>query len=250
MRLGFFWRGLLACQLLLWATLAHSACGTTDKVRIAFAEKLAPFAFDSGDKGIEIEIIGEALRRQGCTLVPVFMPLVRFGYALGEGKVDGLATISPASGIPAAYSQVYIEYHNVAVTLTSRKLSIQGIEDLKGLKVVAFAGAARNLGEPFRRFAQGNALYREDPKQINSNRLLYRDKVDVVIAERAIYAYLDRTLREGKFPEKQQPVSMHALFAPNQYHIGFRDPALRDTFNVGLSTLSKDDLKRIHERYR
>lgn len=245
------WPGIMLASLLLaFAMPAQARCGAADGMRIAFNNALAPFAFESTSDGIEIDIIRESLRRQGCKLVPVFMPFVRFGYALAENKVDGVATINEHSGIPAAFSDVYIEYHNVAVTLASRRLSIERIDDLKGLKVIAFPGAARSLGDEFSRFAAQSPHYREDPKQRSHNRLLYNGGVDVAIAERSIYAYLDRTLVESKFAERKSPVVFHPIFAVNRYRIGFRDPALRDKFNLGFSSLSKQDLARIHDRYR
>jgi polar amino acid transport system substrate-binding protein len=241
---------VLASLLLATAPPARPACGEADGVRIAFGKALAPFAIESSASGIEVDIIRESLRRQGCKLVPVFLPFVRFGYALEENKVDGVATINERSGIRAAFSDVYVEYHNVAITLASRRLVIDSIDDLKGLKVITFPGATRYFGEEFRRFAENNPRYREDPKQLSHNRLLYNGQVDVAIAERSIYAYLDRTLEKSKFPERKLAVTLHPLFAVNRYQVGFRDPVLRDKFNQGLSSLSKDDLKSIHDRYR
>lgn len=241
---------LLASLLLPLTACAQPGCGSPEGARIAFNNALAPFAIEATANGIEIDIVREALRRQGCKLVPVFLPFVRFAYALSENKVDGVATINARSGIRAAFSDVYIEYHNVAVTLESRRLPINNIADLKGLKVIAFPGASRSLGDTFRRFTVNNPHYSEDQKQLSHNRLLYNGAVDVAIAERSIFAYLDRTLGDSKFPERKLPVVMHPLFAINQYQVGFRDPALRDKFNLGLSSLSKAELKSIHERYR
>lgn len=237
---------LLAMLLLPLANQAQAAC----VVRIAFGSALAPFAIEASANGIEIDIVREALRRQDCKLVPVFLPFVRFSYALAENKVDGVATINAHSGIRAAFSDVYIDYHNVAVTLASRRLPITSIADLKELKVIGFPGASRSLGEPFRRFTLNNPHYSEEQNQLSHNRFLYNGSVDVTIAERSIYAYLDRTLADSKFPERKVPVVMHPLFPVIHYQIGFRDPALRDMFNRGLASLSKDDLRSIHERYR
>lgn len=241
---------LLAGLLLPLAAQAQPGCGSPGGARIAFNNSLAPFAMEATANGIEIDIVRESLRRQGCKLVPVFLPFVRFGYALAENKVDGVATINERSGIRAAFSDVYIEYHNVAVTLASRRLPIDRIADLKGLKVIAFPGASLSLGDEFRRFTVNNPHYSEEQKQLSHNRLLYNGGVDVAIAERSIYAYLDRALADSKYAERKLPVAMHPLFAVNRYQIGFRDPALRDKFNLGLASMSKDDLKRIHERYR
>lgn len=241
---------LLACLLLPLAAQAQPGCGSAEGVRIAFNNALAPFAIEATASGIEIDIVKESLRRQGCKLVPVFLPFVRFGYALAENKVDGVATINEHSGIPANFSDAYIEYHNVAVSLKARRLPIDSIGDLKGLKVIAFPGASLSLGDEFRRFTVNNPHYSEEQKQLSHNRLLYNGGVDVAIAERSIYAYLDRALDESKFSERRLPVALHPLFAVNRYKIGFRDPALRDKFNLGLASLSKEDLKIIHDRYR
>jgi polar amino acid transport system substrate-binding protein len=245
------WRGFaLAALLLPLAAQARLPCAKGEGVRIAFNNALAPYAIEATANGIEIDIIREALRRQGCKLVPVFLPFVRFGFALAENKVAAVATINEHSGIRAAFSEPYIEYHNVAVTLASRRLALTRIDNLKGLKVIAFPGAARSLGDEFRRFATNNPRYREDQKQLSHNRLLYNGGVDVAIAERTIYAYLDSQLAHGKYAERKAPVDMHSLFAVNRYQVGFRDRALRDSFNRGLASLSKEDLKQIHERYR
>lgn len=241
---------VLAGALLAAAFDARADCGRDGNVRIAFGTTLAPYSIEKTADGIEVDIVREALRRQGCTLAPVFLPFVRAEYALAENKIDGVATTNRDSGIQAQYSLPYVEYHNVAVTLKSRRLRIEHIADLKGHRIASFPTATRYLGEQFRRFANSTPLYREEPKQINQNRLLYLGGADVVIAELNVFNHLDRSLDGSKFPERAQAVVVHRLFPPNPYQIAFRNASLRDKFNAGFSSLSSEELKAIYDRYR
>jgi len=239
---------LLSALFFLFSYALPEIAKATD-VRVAFGDSISPYAIEKTSNGIELDIIREALRRKGYTLVPVFMPFARLGSAFANEQVDAVATINSDSGIKAVFSKVHIEYQNVAVTLEARHLTINSIDDLKGLRVVGFRAATTYLGDAFRQFTHNNPHYTEESHQIGQNRLLYNDGADVIVEDRIIFTNIDHTLIDSKFSERPQPVVFHPLFKSTKYQVGFRDAAICDKFNEGLSSLSNADIKAIYDRY-
>jgi polar amino acid transport system substrate-binding protein len=241
-------RHLLVVILALSALLA---CGgePPGSVRVAFGTSLAPYVMEQPPGGIELDIIRLALHKVGLILEPRFYPQARVPVVLAAGDVDAAATITPETGVRAAYSEPYIAYEDVAVTLRDRHLPIRRLEDLSGLRVMAFINATHYLGNAFRQATRRAARYQETGKQIDQNRLLYAGDVDVVIADRHIFAYLDKQLAESKFPQHPKPVDIHPILTRINYQLGFHDPALRDRFNQGLAKISPAERDAIFAAY-
>lgn len=220
------------------------------EVKIAFNNALTPYSIEKTENGIEVEIVREALQKAGYKLVPVFGSVERKESLYEQKMVDAIATVNKDSAIHASYSDPYVTFQNVAITLKSRNLSISNLKDLTGLKVSAFQGATHYLGDSFRRFAQSDPLYSEENQQLNQNWLLGEGKVDVIIADRTIFTYLNQVLGKSVFGEPLSPVVIHPIFPKTPYRVGFHDVALRDKFNAGLKKLNKEDIETIYARYQ
>jgi len=220
------------------------------EIRIAFGESLVPFADEQTGEGIEIDIIRAALKASGHTLKFIFVPLARVPLILRQGDVDGAATLTPDFGASAAYSDVYIKYHNVVIAPKGRFAGLTRVADLANEKVVAFQNAKLYLGNVFATMANSNPRYSEEASQLSQVRLLFGGQADAIVTERRIYAHQVRKLQGSQFKEKPFAVDTFDIFAESPYRVAFRDPKLRDAFNVGLAQIRKNGtLARIEKSY-
>lgn len=230
------YRLLPAVLLSLSPTLAAAQV-----LNVAFGESLEPYVMPQQASGIEVEIIREALRAEGLGMQPVFMAQKRLPLALKNPRIDAIATIRPDSGLKAAYSDPYVYYEDVAITLRSRNLQLREVAELGKYSISAFPLATQYLGAEFARMAANNPRYGETGNQVDQNRLLYRHLIDVVVADQRIFKYMNQRV-VSDFREVVQPVSYHQLFEKLPYRVAFRSAALRDRFNRGLATLNDNGL--------
>lgn len=227
----------LVCALLLSALLP--AATWARDVRVAFATTLEPFVIPQRNSGIEVEIVRTVLQRLGHRLVPVYLPTARMTLAFAQKQVDAVATSLPLGDRGGFYSEPYVVFENVAVTLASRKIKLATVSDLAGLKVVAFQKASQSLGEAYLQAVRSRADYREISDHMGQNRLLYLGGTDVIVIEKHVFEYQNRLLYSAKFPEKPQQVDIHHLFAATEYRMRFHDEALRDEFDLELALVKQ-----------
>lgn len=223
--------------LLLAGGMPANAWG--QEVRVAFATSLEPFVFARKHSGIEVEIVRTVLHRLGHELVPVYVPNARISHEFERKRVDAAATSLPEPGATGFYSEPYIAFENVAVTLASRKLKLEKISDLAELKVVAFQKASQYLGDDYKRAVSGRRDYREIADHMGQNRLLYRGGADAIVIERHVFEYQDKLLAASHFEEKPRQVDIHRLFPPSLYRMRFHDIALRDAFDLEFAAITQ-----------
>ncbi|GGY02398.1 substrate-binding periplasmic protein [Paludibacterium paludis] len=240
-------RATLQAGLLL--LVASSLSRADNTVHIAFGETLAPYVIEETQSGLELEIVRAALKEEGLALKPSFYPQKRLPVLLGSSQVDGVALMTAALAPHAALSEVYVTYEDYAITLARRGITLHSISDMKPYTVAGFPLASHYFGAEYLALASNNPNYSEPSNQMDQNRLLYREAVDVVIADKRIFHYYDRQLIRQKL-EKPADVTLHPLFDQVSYRIAFRDKALRDRFNRGLAAIAKKGIYRtISQRY-
>lgn len=225
---------LLALCCIQWMPVASAA-----EVQIVFGDSLAPFSDPKTGRGVEIDIIREALKAAGHTLKPRFVPQARVPLTLSQGQVDGAATLTPDSGVPAAYSDVYIHYRDIVVTPQDRLTAPHDVAQLAGLRVVGFQNAAQYLGPAFAAMAKSNPRYVEQANQLSQVRMLFAGHADAIVIEHRIFAYQQARLVQSEFRERPFAVSTSEPFADIPYQVAFRDAAMRDDFNAGLQRIRK-----------
>lgn len=206
-------------------------------VKIAIGDSLAPYVIAKKKTGPEYEIVKEAFLNAGYAISPVFVEYSQVPHMLFEGKVDAAMTQKIGAARISNASDVYITYHNYAITKKSRNLKINSIEDLKNLRVSAFQNADNVLGPEFEAVTEDNPKYKEVAEQYQQNIQLYKGMVDVVIADRNIFDYYSTQPVVTAFGEKDTAVDYHNIFQPTEYRITFRKSNVRDAFNKGLREL-------------
>jgi polar amino acid transport system substrate-binding protein len=217
--------------------LVQGAAGAVE-LRVGMGLTKPPYIMESGKEGIEVEIAEQALAAAGYKMVALQLPPAR-GLAMQRaGQLDVLLTVDEGIGGSDYFSEPYITYQNVAITLAARNLQIKRIEDLANHSVAAFQNAEMILGERFRALVLNHSNYKEYPQQIIQNNLLYTHRVDVVIGDRRIFRYLSTQL-DPKV-DVNQPITLHTIFPPNPRKAVFKDSVIRDHFNVGLRMIQSN----------
>jgi polar amino acid transport system substrate-binding protein len=235
----------------LWLVLAWGFClpsVAAETLRMGFGSNKPPYIFENEQRGLEYEIVVAALESAGFqVLQPYYAPMERLHLRLKRGELDGIATTQDDGGA-AFYSDVYIEYQNVAVALAKRQLQINNVADLAAYSISSFQRARFFFGPEFQAMAEYNPRYREEPRQINRNRLLYAGRIDLVIADQRIFRYFNAQVADQV--DVSQPLTLYPLFAATPYQIGFRLAAQRDRFNQGLKAIRESgEYQRIEQRY-
>lgn len=222
--------------------LAGSACA--QPLLVALGEHKPPYILQEQRSGIEYELVTTALRDAGYEPQVVYMPNQRAQQALAEGRVDAaISRNGPFVSVP------YIAYHNMAITLCERNLSLPTIAALGSYRVTAFHNAQRFLGPEFADMTRNNAGYSEVSPQLILGNLLYSGRTDVVISDLFIFLGLtpQLTLPAGAI----RPVCSHALFPPTLYSLSFRDPDARQRFNGAIRKLARGGFyQQLGNRYR
>ena len=207
-----------------------------------------PYVIEATRSGLEIETFAAAAQAAGCLVRFQHVPPTRALQMIRNREVDAMLTIREDSGVAGHYSEPYVTYRNVALSLEKNALPLQSVADLGRFRVAAFQNARIALGPTFRRVVEGNPEYREIASQQSQVNMLFTGRIDVVVGDIRILARLREAMPEGI--DRNQPLQVHALFPPTEYRSLFTDPALRDRFNEGLRTIrANKTLQRLIERY-
>lgn len=192
---------------------------------------LPPHVTEAGE-GREVSVIRESLEACGHTARFETFP---FGthwkrYRKQDG-FDAVTTAPARMDLPGATSDSYIEYQNGVSFLEKRDLSIDSVADLEGLDIVTFQDGLSILGLEDQREAFGKV--REIADQEVHSRVLFGERVDVVLSDGLIFAAFNEKLRTERNVafDIGQPVRFKAVVPPVAYRMAFRDPEIRNDFN-------------------
>jgi len=227
-----FFRSIAAVAFLILSNLAIA-----DNLKIAVGLALPPYVLPESNTGIELDIVREALAANGHTITPVYLPFARVSLALAEKKVDAALTVNESSGLKNVYfSDSHITYQNVAVSLASNNFTIDSVADLKNRSVIAFQGATKYLGSEFAEIAAANSRYNERAKQSKQITMLFSKRVDSIVMDINIFKYFRNS---EKNIDTTSSVTIHEIFQPSDYKVGFLKEGIRDEFNKALVELKK-----------
>lgn len=212
-----------------------SVNGFAERLVVGFGTHKPPYVFENEDSGLEYELVEAALSHAGLKMKPYYAPLERLHRMLQYQELDAMASTNQTSGVNAHYSDIYIEYQNIAVSLRRNNIDLRSVDDLKGYSVSAFQRARYVLGPRFQAMTAANPRYREEPRQITRNLLLYAGRVDVMIGDRRIMRAFNDDIVDRV--DVTQPVTEHTLFPPTGYRVGFVNADTRDRFDQGLAAI-------------
>jgi len=207
-----------------------------------------PWAYLDDNKeivGIERDIIERVFNQQGYVT-----KFYIYGYArlLREFNNRYIDFASPYTGVNNDVSQTvkYLPYQDIAISLKQRNLVINTVQDLESIKIVAYQHAKDILGPEFRQqINQPSLSYREIPYRASQLKMLFKQRIDVVIGEERILKTLSNKLYgEGL-------IRRHYIFKPQYYGGAAYQKKLITDFNRGLALLKKsDEYQRIYDKYK
>jgi len=206
-----------------------------DDVVVAVSLAKPPYVLEKEKAGIEYDIVREALAYKGHRLIPKFMPQRRILHEYQRGLVEGIFSVRPFSDLKGFVSASTISYQNFAVTLDLNKFKISSLADLAGKTIIAFQNAKHFLGPEFVAAMEQTASYMEARDQFSQVKMLFTERAEVAIADKAIIQYFARQVPMERRAGKN--LVFHKIFEPSKYHSAFWDKQIRDDFNEGLRHL-------------
>ncbi|MBC8445525.1 MAG: transporter substrate-binding domain-containing protein [Rhodospirillaceae bacterium] len=225
---------ILLIPVILFCHLSTSAFARP--LKVAFGLWVPPYVIREEARGIEYDILKEILASKGYEMEPLYVPLARTLMMLKDDDVDGIMSTG-IKDLPGCYTDSHITYWNYAISLKDRNLKINSVADLDDKSVVAFQNAKNYLGDDFHQMAVINPDYRELADQSAQNKLLYSRRVDVVIADRYIFDWLNNDPTVKARVNVIQAVTHHALFEPSHFSAVFKSDDICQAFNAGLKQL-------------
>lgn len=220
-------RFVLCLGLLLFASNANAK-----DITLIAGLSLPPYIIQEENRGMEYDIIKEALALKGHNLQMNYVPFVRL--VVDYKKFDGAVTINESSGAEGNYSDVVITYQNYAISLKSKNLTINSIQDLKGVSTLAFQNATKYLGNEFAAMAKDNSNYAEQGNQEAQVKMLYSGRVDAIVSDINIFKFFRKKVDNM---DTSVEITLHELFPGTDYKVLFNDAQIRDDFNAGLAEL-------------
>ena len=203
-----------------------------NKLKIAVGSSIPPYVIKEHDSGFEIEMIRQVLASKGYEVSSfVYASNVRMVKLLEKYQVD--ASINIPLHLPHIfYSDVIVNFDNVAITLKKRDITIQTVKDLHYKRVLAFQNAHKLMGKTFEEYAFQNPLYDETIHQTSQVKNLVQKRVDVVITDKHIFQYYYNHL----YDEFDANIAFNyfKIFDKSPRYMGFTNKKIRDDFNKAL----------------
>ena len=241
----------LYCIVILVSTML-TGLASAKEVLMAFSQEIPPYIFQKQNKGIEIDIISAALAVKNHTLKPFYFPLGRIPIAFTSNLVDAAmgdmgVDLTSKGGF---YANPAVIYNNVFITLKKQKISIEKPYDLDQLRVVSFQGAENRYPKWLKKVKEEKRFYGISD-QLTQVKLLHFGRYDVVLSDRFIFKYFVKKMALMDVLEVSE-VDEHIFTTvnPEDYRPVFRDPKVRDDFNLGLKKIKETgEFQKIYDHY-
>ena len=220
------------------------------EVKVVFPYFTPPYVLGEG-RGLEIDIVREALGYKSHTVKPIFISVGRSLEMFKSGFVDAIPIVQKNSGPGAYYSEPFIKQHVAAFALNSKAYDIEKIQDLKNYNVIAFQNAKKYLSKEFSDVAKASYYsYLEVEDQRQQVYMLLKNRTNVIVLDKYVFEYYKNELISQKKVDKEVKVDVFDLFKPTQYKLAFQDKSVRDDFDEGLRQLKKSGrYKEIYDYY-
>ncbi len=225
-------------------------------VNIGVSFSIPPWVIQESGSGIELDILREALAFSGYQIKVNYLSFA-LSYSMFEAKkLDGILNVKESSLNTGYVSEPVVTFQNVAISLKEKNYPEQiELSFLKDKSVVAFQNASLLLGDAFNQTVKANPHYEEVAQQSLQIKLLMIRGIDFIIMEKNIFGYYwHEALKDPNLIQAtssfKRPVTLHYLFAPNNYRFAFASEEVRDAFNAGLAKLkSNGGYQAIFDRY-
>jgi polar amino acid transport system substrate-binding protein len=225
----------------------------SEQLTIAFGYNRAPFVIENTDKGIEIDIVTKALELKGYSLSIIHLSNEQLHLRLSNSSIlDASSSVRDKYSMldDMFYSDDYIMYENIAISLKENKFKINNISQLSGLRVIAWKLAWNDLGDEYKKITRELGIkYFEFNDQEDQNRSFWAGLADVIVVDKSIFNYYRTKLLQEYDTSKK--ITVHNLFKKNTFFkIAFKNKRHRDDFNAGLQELRlSGEYEKIYDNY-
>jgi len=212
---------------------------------VLVGQQKPPYINTANISGYEVDLLAEVVSRMGYEPVFLFVPNARIKPLLLQGEGD-IASLQPVTNGEADlfYSNPYIRYQNIAISLAKNQLAINQSSDLARYSVLAFQNARLVLGPDYTDMARISDDYRETVDQQAQLTMLLSQRVQVVVMDRNIFNYY--RLQH----DNAEDMAMHPLFNNTAYRAAFRDAKLQRAFDRALLSVMLDSwYQRLQRKY-
>lgn len=198
-----------------------------------------PYVIESEGRGLEVDIVREALAVTGHSLKIDFFDRAFLRNAIEYGRTDAAAGL--AEGVEGLYySDTYISFQNQIISRAADKIKLSSLADLKGRRFTAWKGAHKVMGEEYRLATENGTSpsYLEYDNQLVQNKMFWSHRIDLIIIDSFIFNWFRDALSEDFITTDE--IANHPLLPEKtDYRIAFKDKDIRDAFNVGLTKLKR-----------
>ena len=219
------------------------------EVRVTTSSTIPPYSSTAhGGSGIVVDVLKTCLEEQ--KLSPKFTYAANNIIAQSLPK-DTADVVYPVASIedPFYLSDNIIHFNNTAITLRLSNFNINTVQDLKGLRIIAFKNAGHFLGSEYKEFIEsgGPREYHEVTKQNEQIAMLLNFEADAIVMDRDVFIY--HFMKYKQFLDKLN-YSTHFIFPSLERYAAFRSKEQRDEFNKCLQSI-KDNGKfeEIYNQY-
>lgn len=219
------------CMVMLFCSLPLQAA---KPIRIGL-HLSAPWSFynAAGElDGIEYQLVSRIFSRAGYRVEYELYGYSRLLKQFSSKKLDCASPVAIAVE-GAFYTEPYLPFQDVAISLSQAGLKINSLSDLRDKSIVAYQQAQQVLGHDFSA-ALVNSRYLELAERELQLELLFKQRVDLVIGERRVLHYLAHKVNP------QIKLATHYLFAEKTYPAACWQADLAAIFNSGLRQLQQN----------
>lgn len=210
-------------------------------VEIGFGN-IPPYAIQSKNDGILVQIFTAAFSAVGFKVIPVFASNKRLLILVSNGDIDGFAH-APKMAKELRQKNIFaagisFDFMNYAISLKTRGLNIVTRKDLHALRVVAFQNARVIMGEELTKEIPHFKSYKEVASQLSQIHHLGLNRADIIISDRKIFEYFNYLYK--KETSNTLSVNYHQVFSSNPHIPIFKQKEIRDLFVTGYHKIIRN----------
>jgi len=238
--------------LLFSSSVSNAQITSPDRTLIiAVPNAIPPYAIRELDRGLEIDVVRAVLSQAGYQMSLKYVPLGRLNHILKSRQVDGAMTVKEGliSAAPIYFTKrSHVYYHNVAISLSERNLTIDELEALSMHSIAVFQTPDKFIGSAWTQMREDNnhPIF-ELSNQKSQVRMLFAGRVDTLVMDINIFNYYRSERREFR----EAPVTIHEILPKNHVKVAFLEERITKDFDRGLASfISSDTYQTILDKYR
>lgn len=195
-----------------------------------------PYINRADQKGYELELLRAVVKNMGYDSEFIHVPNGRLLPLFKAGQAD-LVSVQTTSPEGFFATQSYISYQNVLIVRQDLAKDIRSLQDLAGLRVMAFQNARQFLSPEYAAAVSTADSYLEVAEQQQMPKSLLKNRVDVLVMDRNIFWHYYRQAAPD-----DSSLKVLSFFQPNHYHVLARSPEVAERFNKALAEVKQSEL--------